>query len=278
MPTKLDKTKLTKGLLKKEKLAPYLDKALRSFDEPFTFEYTPKGSDDAWHPSGDCTPSILELYEKANAHLDAAELLAEPDANVEVVPANISPSLRKSFIVGHYWHQLIQHLIVEKLGFATPEAIERRGSHVWTPLHYVNLYHGVIPPDSRVTLLPAGQPFGWATGSGDVAPLVLPKGWEGIMDIKSMSARTFNLSTVPFADKYECQINIYMDFFDMERGLILGVCKDTPHEFKEFEFIRNQPLIDVIYEKWEIVSDFLALGEPPKDIKIELPLSGPVIA
>lgn len=274
MPTKLDKSKLTKGLLKKEKLAPYLDKVLRTFDEPFTFDYSPKGTDDAWHPSGDCTPSILELWSKANHHLDTVEAL-KGDTDVEVLPAETPPSLRKSFMVGHYWHQLIQYLIVNKLEFCAPESIERKGQKVWTDSQFATATVGKFGLTSK-DWHPA--PFGWATGSGDVAPLCLPKGWEGIMDIKSMSSRTFNQSTVPFADKYECQINIYMDFFEMEHGLILGVNKDTPHDFKEFEFARNQPLIDVIYEKWEIVSAYLESGDIPEDIQIELPLSGPVIA
>jgi hypothetical protein len=48
-------------------------------------------------------------------------------------------------------------------------------------------------------------------------------------------------------------MNIYMDFFDYDRALILAINKDTPHDFKEFEFRRNQPLIDVIYDKWKFV-------------------------
>lgn len=266
---KLDKSKFTMGLMKKEKLAPYLDKALREFDEPFPFEYQPKEPDDAWHPSGDCTPTPLELFEKAEGHLEGIEQLEAGDA--EVVPASISPSLRKSFLVGHYWHQLLQYIILNKLEFCEPEDIERRGSRVWGSQSYLNLDEGFL----------TGDPFNWVAGAGDVVPLILPKDWEGVLDIKTMSARSFGLSTVPFADKYECQVNIYMDIFDQEQAMILGVCKDTPHDFKEILWERNQPLIDTIYDKWYYVSECLAMGVAPSiddAEKFSLPLSGPVIA
>jgi hypothetical protein len=74
----------------------------------------------------------------------------------------------------------------------------------------------------------------------------------------------------------ECQLNIYMDFFDLERGMILGVQKDSPHEFREFHFDRNQPLIDALYNKWRLVA--MCLDEnvsPPEGEDIGLPLKGP---
>jgi len=68
-----------------------------------------------------------------------------------------------------------------------------------------------------------------------------------------------------------------MDFFDLEKGLIVAIQKDAPHDMKEFEFVRNQPLIDAIYHKWNIVSQCLDEGvEPPKEEVIELPVSGAV--
>ena len=66
-------------------------------------------------------------------------------------------------------------------------------------------------------------------------------------------------------------------FFDLEKGLIVAIQKDAPHDMKEFEFVRNQPLIDAIYHKWNIVSQCLDEGvEPPKEEVIELPVSGAV--
>jgi hypothetical protein len=78
-----------------------------------------------------------------------------------------------------------------------------------------------------------------------------------------------------FAAKYECQLNIYMDLFDMEQALIVAIQKGTPHAMKEFTFQRNQPLIDAIYEKWYLVSDCLDEGvAPSEDEVVSLPLKG----
>ena len=93
---KPDKSKLVKNLAGGNILAPYLDRAFQTFDGPFSFSYEPKGHDDAWHPSGDCMPSVTQLWEKARGW-------GEPDTP--------SGSLRKTFMVGHYWHQLLQHLL-----------------------------------------------------------------------------------------------------------------------------------------------------------------------
>lgn len=240
---KLDKSKLTKSFAKKQKLAPWLDKAFTDFDEPFEFKTEPKVPDDAFHPSGDCTPSAIDLYTRI----------------VEEKPA-ITPSLslHKSFMVGHFWHQLLQHIVLNKLEFCSPDAIERRGFRSWDT--------DIYKP----------KPYHWATGAGDIAPLILPSGWEGVVDFKTMGSGSFGKKALPFADKYEAQINIYMDFFELDKGLIVGIQKDSPHNFEEFEFERNQELIDVVYDKWEYIGECLTAGALPDDDDAELPLKGPL--
>ena len=49
---------------------------------------------------------------------------------------------------------------------------------------------------------------------------------------------------------------------DVAEAIILPINKDTG-EFKEFLYERNQPLVDVIYEKFEFVSACLDTGEVP---------------
>jgi hypothetical protein len=56
-----------------------------------------------------------------------------------------------------------------------------------------------------------------------------------------------------------------MDLFDLEQAMILGGNKDTPHDFKELTFVRNQPLIDAVYRKWEFVGDCLEGGTLPSE-------------
>ena len=97
-----------------------------------------------------------------------------------------------------------------------------------------------------------------------------------------MGSYSFNKSekVLPFADKYECQFNIYMDLFDEDQAMLLAVNKDTPHDFKEFVFERDQNLIDAIYAKWEFVSLSLEADEPPvpdDDRAFALPeMQGPI--
>lgn len=227
-------------LAKGDKLVPHLDKVIGKDDFEWTFDYHPKGVDDAWHPSTDCTPSTRDLYLKATGR-------GKDD--------QIPTSLRKTFLVGHFWHQYIQHVLVELLGYADEDHIERTGERIW-----------------------GDGPYRWVTGSADVAPLVLPGGEEYLLDIKTMNAHNFRGQNAPAwaVDKWECQLNIYMDFFDLEKAIILGVEKDSPHDFREFEFRRNDDLIDALYAKWKLVGRCIdAEVEPPADVDDDLPLQGP---
>ena len=235
---------LAKSLVKNEKLVPHLEKVIDQGDFEWSFDYKPKEDDKFWHPSTDSTPSLLELYQKANA------IIAKDESQM-FVP---SPSLRKTFMVGHFWHAYIQFLVVERLGFATWNEVERKGKKTW-----------------------GRKSFQGAAGSGDLAPALLPISEEWLVDIKTMGSHDFNLKTLPgrFADKWECQVNVYMDLFDLEQALILGVQKDSPHAFKEFHFVRNQELIDALYLKWKLVSECVHRKiEPPQDEEVELPLKG----
>lgn len=225
---KSEKYDFNRNLVKRHKLVPYLDRYLSTEVTDFKFEYEPKESDDAFHPSGHCTPPITELY----------DIVTGVHAHKQ---KEWGTATLKAFMVGHFWHQLLQKAVVD-LGLADESAIERRGERRW-----------------------GTKPFHWATGAGDVAPCSIPKYGDYVVDFKTMSSHQYRSAGIPAwaADKYEAQINIYMDFFDLEKGLIVPICKDTPHEFKEFEFERNQTLIDAIYDKWEFVSECLTQGEIP---------------
>lgn len=239
MALKLKKDFLSRGLVNNFKLVPYIDKAIGAEEFEWKADFSPKTGDDAWHPSSHCTPSAVHLYDIATGQAP----ISEP-----------SIGLRKSFIVGHFWHAYIQHIVVERLGFADSSHIERKGERRW-----------------------ADKPFHWASGAGDIAPCDIPGVGEVLIDIKTMRANDFAMNSLPqwCAAKYECQINIYLDFFDLESAIILCVMKDSPHDFKEFFFKRNQPLIDAIYRKWMLVGDCIDQGiEPPENYVIDLPISG----
>ena len=226
-----------KDLAPKFKLAPKLDKAIADFDEEWTFTYLPKQRDLFWHPSSDCLPKPSELYDHALDRLN-------PDPEEE-------KAKRKQFgkfgPVGHFWHQFLQHIMV-RYEMAEPSAIERQGFRGW------------IDGENGSNL----EPFHACSGSADVAPWVY-RDHNYIVDFKTMASRSFQRVTLPdsFAAKYECQMNIYMDFFDYDRALILAINKDTPHDFKEFEHRINVDLVSLIYEKWRFVAECLEAGERP---------------
>lgn len=250
MPTKigknLDKSKLIKGLIKGDVFVPDLQRAINEGEEyEWTFDYKPKQGDMGWHPSSDCTPDLYDLYHRATTPKES-----------------LGPNARKAFMVGHFWHAWLQYVTVERLGWANWEDIERQkvmgwGEKIgddWKPFHYVK-------------------------GSADIAPLRTPKKGEYLVDFKTMNMVDFRQRTLPerLASKYECQLNMYMDMFDLDRAIIVGVMKDSPHHFKEIEFERNQKLIDAVYHKWHVVSECIDRNiEPPIDEETDLPLKGSI--
>lgn len=221
-----------KDLSPKYKLVPKLDKAIAGFDEEWTFTYEPKEHDLYWHPSGHCMPKASALYDLALERLN------------DGVNEEHERSMRKFGPVGHFWHQFLQHIMV-RYDMVPQNAIEREGFKTWDK-----------------TMLT----FHACRGSADVAPWAY-KGHDYIVDFKTMGSRSFQRPNLPegFAEKYTCQMNIYMDFFDYERALIVAINKDTPHDFKEFEFRRDDKLIEAIYTKWKFVAESLEAGERPDE-------------
>lgn len=231
---KTDKSKIVRNLGKKYKYVPYLEKAIGDFEDEWAFEYHEKQPDNHWHPSSHCVPPATELYAIATG---------------QVKPEPIGNALRKTFQVGHFWHQWLQYITVAKLGFANPEDIERHMVRSWGQ-----------PDEAKGILIPD---FHAIAGSADVCPCVCPD-WTGLVDYKTMNSANFKQQGLPprFEAKYECQINVYMDLFDVAEAIILPVHKDTG-DFKEFLYERNQPLVDTIMEKLEFVSVCLDAGEAP---------------
>jgi hypothetical protein len=249
-----------KQLAVKYRLVPLLERAIRSLGEfSWEYKYEPKVGDDAWHPSGDCTPSLTDLYYQATG---AGE---EWDRS----------GMLKTFQVGHFWHQYLQEIMV-RANLADPSDIERRERRGWGPLGTLEAEVRYFPHFSDPILW---KPYHWATGSADVAPFELDMGPRAVVDFKTMKSMDFKRMDPPAwaVDKWECQGNIYMDWHNCDVAIFVGINKDSPHELKEWEFRRNQPLIDAIYQKWELVSMCLDEGiVPPEEEEIQLPLEGPV--
>lgn len=258
MAIKLPSSAFVKDLVKRTKLVQHYERAWTGWDGPLTFTYESKEIDDAFHPSGDCTPSSEALYLKTLAKMDG-----------EILP--ISPTLRKTFLVGHFWHRVYQDLTVKVLGFAEPEHVERSAMSVWAE----DNSWGPKP----AAKLARAKPYHWARGSADIAPCAVPGHGDYLVDFKTMNSHDFSRQQAPnwAVGKWECQLNIYMNWFNLEKALIVGINKDSPHDLKEFEFHYNEPLVNVIYDKWKYVSECIVSGERPVgDDDTDLPLMGPV--
>lgn len=245
MTTKIDMSKLNYKMGKRYKLVPLLEKAIVNHaEDEWQFTYQEKLRDHHWHPSGHCLLPPSQLF------------LIATDAPREYEP--ISNSLRKTYQVGHYWHQWLQYLCVTA-DICRRDDVERH--EVWK--------YGEGPYES-------------VSGSADICPLRLGE-WYGGVDFKTMNQEQYEKPEFSeyFGQKYECQMNIYMHLFDVDNWLIFCINKNNG-EFKEYEYIRNQPLIDVILDKFEFVSEAVRNGDVITTLDdedwLDLPFIGPVLS
>ncbi len=238
---KYNKANSLKGY-QKTILVNQLDEAFKRLNGKFSFVYEPKKPDYGWHPSGDCLPSVSALWHQAYGTLHPDYALATKDLS----------HLNKIFMVGHYWHQIIQFLIVEN-GWAAPEAIERIAYRTWNgdDVQYWR--------DSEIEC----DPFHYVRGQGDIAPLVM-SGWSGLVDIKTMNSDDFKrgLLASRFMKKYLAQINIYMDLFGCDQAMILAVDKSSGVS-AEYTFVKDEDLVQQVYAKWQRVSELLMRDTEP---------------
>lgn len=233
MSIKLDKSKFTREFARQTKLAHLIDRAIENEDDfEWKAEFLKKKSDKGFHPSSDCLPSPYELYQS----------IFHPE------PRKYGADLKKTFTVGHFWHQYLQFILVEKLSFCSWDDIEVHKTYSWglrknTPYHYVS-------------------------GSAD-AIVEIPGHGRYLVDFKTQKSLDFRLNDFPdwCKDKYMCQLNIYMLLHDLDKALFFCINKDSPHSFKEIEIVRNQRLIDDILYKWKVTSEYIAKQEaPPEDL------------
>jgi hypothetical protein len=262
LATKIPKNKgFTKAFVK-TKLGYLLDKEIAKGDFLWQYDYKPKLEDNAWHPSGHCTPTLQELYEYA-VHREHVEEWPDGTYPLKIEQRKLEPTLGKIFQVGHFWHQYLQEICI-RAGLCTRDNVERRGSRGWDP---------VGESDGK----PVYKDFHWVTGSADICPLDIPGYGPYLIDFKTMGSHVFR-QIDPYPDalaKWECQLNVYMDFFDVERAMIVAINKDSPHDFKEFEFVRNEALIEAMYLKWQMVAQCLDEEIPPTEFEeVALPLKG----
>jgi hypothetical protein len=191
-----------------------------------TLDNKPKERSGRFYPSTHATASIEQIY------LDLAGKLKS---------SSISPTLRRTFDVGHFWHQYLQAMILD-MGMVKEENIEiRHQTTIHTPLADFE-----------------------TSGRLDLKDVEIPGSDSWLIDIKSMRKQEFEAGPNPRTlTSWKAQINIYGDWAKTDRLMVLAVCKDSPHELREFIIEPDTKLVEEIYNKWAIVKHCLDTGITP---------------
>jgi len=225
-------SQFAKHFQKGEVLVPHLNNwfANGEFPDEIPITLRPnKEHDDAFHPSS-ALMCERALYAKLEGDLPAEETAMD---------------MQKVFMIGRYYHELVQWIVVEGLGFATWEDVEKEHD-----LHFATA---------------KGNPYR-VRGFIDVARMALP-GLDTavLLDVKTMASRLYGMGEPPrsLMEKYEAQVRLYLEFEDLPRGIILFMEKDNPHRFREAVVERDGAQVDRIMEGWEFVTDSRAEGLVP---------------
>lgn len=225
------KLSFAKALAQKNILTPHINNYLEKgeFPDEWVLRIKPnKPQDDAFHPSGDCLLCPRELYFK---HKGMWNPYGKHDS-----------TSHKNFNVGHMWHLWLDCIVVDGLGFASWDDVEKRC--------------GFVAEDW------------WGTGEADIGKCTIPGKGEYLIDWKTMNSRMFAMEPTgtqlePILNKYKYQVNMYMAWTGQNQTIIVGIEKDTPHSFREFVFEYEPALLEPVYERWDIVGKALKTGKPP---------------
>lgn len=224
-------TQFAKHMTRHEILVPHLNNyfANGKFPDELPIVVHPnKEPDDAFHPSSalKCAQVLYAAFRE------------------DLPQEHHSPDSQKTFMVGHMYHGWLQWVIVEGLGFATWDDIEKEHD-----------YHFMTSN---------GNPYR-VRGFVDIARCVVPNRGTYLVDIKTMNARIYAQQTLPATtlEKYEAQVKLYLEFEDLDEAIILAAEKDSPHRFKEILVQRDPLFVDDVMEQWETVVDALVEEVPP---------------
>lgn len=212
-------------------LVPYINayQAAGKFPKEWTITIPNfKESDGHFHPSSHCFASPRDLY------LDIKGLTSKPKP---------SAALRRTFDCGHMWHGYLEEMLHE-MSFVSRENIER---------YIVKEMEG-----------PYGSFVG--AGTGDLVDVEIPNKGSWLVDIKTMNKGEFESGANKFTFmKWEAQVNCYMDWLGAEQAMVLAVCKDSPHNMREYTITRKQDLLDEIYDRWSYTAKCLFWNTLPED-------------
>jgi hypothetical protein len=210
-------------------LAPLIDQyqARNKFPDKWEIEIrNDKEWDPHFHPSGDSYTDPRTLY---------------LDKTGQLKPRLVSPSLRRTFDVGHMWHGYIQNILID-MGLVAPENVEKPLLH---------------------DLVTIGERSFYGRGTADLVDVHIPGHGYWLVDIKTMNSNNFGSLPEATLKKYTAQVNLYGDWLNCDKMLILAVNKDSPHDFREFIIQRDESLLQDVYDRWIYVAEHIAAGEEP---------------
>lgn len=216
-------------------LVPLIESYQRAgiFPETWQIEVrNDKKSDGHFHPSSDAFTSPRDLY------LSKKGLL---------LPRPISPALRRTFDCGHMWHGYLQNILIE-MGLVTEDNVER----------YI----------TKKVYTKRG--FFVGAGTGDLVNVNIPGYGSWLVDIKTMNKPEFEQGASELTmKKWKAQVSCYMDWFQADKAMILAISKDSPHDMREYQIIKDQPLLDEIYDRWSFVAQCIRSNVDPDECEYE---------
>jgi len=154
-----------------------------------------------------------------------------------------SPALRRTFDCGHMWHGYLQNILID-MGLVDARNVER----------YV-----AVEREGKF------GPFIGA-GTGDLIDVEIPGHGIWLVDIKTMNKTEFEQGAREFTmRKWQAQVSCYMDWFNADKAMILAICKDSPHDMREYQIIKDVPLLEEIYDRWSYAKWCVDNDETPSD-------------
>jgi hypothetical protein len=94
-----------------------------------------------------------------------------------------------------------------------------------------------------------------------------------LVDIKTMNKTEFEQGASELTlKKWNAQVSCYMDWLGVEKAFILAVCKDSPHNFREYQIQKDEKLLGEIYGRWIYTQECLDNDIEPEDDYIPDPL------
>jgi hypothetical protein len=212
-------------------LVPYIDNYLGAGQFPDKWDVEVplyKQSDGFFHPSSHCFMPPRDLY-----------------LDIKGWTSKIKPSaaLNRTFHCGHLWHGYLENVLIS-MGYVKPSnvelklKVERTGSH---------------------------GPF-IGSGTADLVDVQIPNKGSWLVDIKTMNKGEFEAGARKYTYmKWEAQVNCYMDWLGVDQAIILAVCKDSPHNMREYKIEKKPELLKEIYERWSYAAECIREDKMPED-------------